>query len=473
MIDTARAALERGAWQEALDALEDEPAVPEVLEMRAHALYALGRLEASIASWEEAYAQHAAADERERAARAAAMIGMYLMMDTGLMAPVRGWLRRADGWLDGGPETGVHALIAMVRTYERFMCGDMDGARVQSARAIELGDRYDVDPAVVIGRVAAARVRIFDGDVAEGLDLLDEVGALLMSGGADPLTTGMMYCELICAAQGLALHDRAAEWTEVMERWRHGAAIGGINGRCRVHRAEMLRVSGPCDLAEAEAIAACAELRPWMRREYGWPLVELGTIRLRRGDLAGAEAAFVEAHENAWSPQPGLALLRLEQGEVEAATALISDAIEHPVDIPWKERPPFGDLRLAPLLEARVEIAAAAGDVGAAREAADRLEAIAASYPSRSLAAGAALARARAALAADDHDTACEAAAVAAGTWADIGAPFESARARIVLGEAMRAAGNVEGARMEWHAAEAALGVFGAARWAERAGELV
>ena len=101
-----------------------------------------------------------------------------------------------------------------------------------------------MEPAVVIGRVCAARVRIFDGHVEEGLDLLDEIGALLMSGEVDPLTTGMMYCELICAAQGMALHDRADEWTEVMDRWSHGAAIGAINGRCRVHRAEILRISG-------------------------------------------------------------------------------------------------------------------------------------------------------------------------------------------------------------------------------------
>ncbi|MDO3398394.1 hypothetical protein QWJ41_21970, partial [Nocardioides sp. SOB44] len=68
-------------------------------------------------------------------------------------------------------------------------------------------------------------------------------------------------------------------WTEVMDRWRPGRAIGGINGRCRVHRAVMLRWSGPGDLAAAAAMAACEELRPWMRREFGWPLVELGTIR--------------------------------------------------------------------------------------------------------------------------------------------------------------------------------------------------
>ena len=145
-----------------------------------------------------------------------------------------------------------------------------------------------------------------------------------------------------------------------MEQWRHGAAIGSINGRCRVHRAEMLRMSGPCDAAEEEALGACDELRPWMRREFGWPLVELGTIRLRKGDLVGAEEAFVAAHRHAWTPHPGLALVRLAQGDVHAAAELIADAIAHPFDIPSKERPPFGDLRLAPLLDAQVEIAAAA-----------------------------------------------------------------------------------------------------------------
>ena len=170
-----------------------------------------------------------------------------------------------------------------------------------------------------------------------------------MSGAADPLTTGMMYCEIICAAQGLLMPDVAAQWTDVMERWRHGAAVGGINGRCRVHRAEVLRMSGTCDLAQAEALAACDELRPWMRREYGWPLVELGNVRLRAGDFDGAEEAYQQALDHAWSPQPGLALVHLARGDADLAATMIADAIQHPIDIPSKERPPYGPLRLAPL----------------------------------------------------------------------------------------------------------------------------
>ena len=468
----AHAAVERGAWQLALDVLADGGPVAggaEGLELRAQAAYGNGEFEASVAAWEDLYSLHVAEGDPTKAARAAAMIAMYLMMDTGLMAPVRGWLRRADLLLEGHDECSAHAVIAMVRTYERFMCGDMVAARQQSALAIELGERLGVAPAVVIGRVAAARIRIFDGHVDEGLEQLDEIGVLLMSGEVDPLTTGMMYCELICAAQGLARHDRAREWTEVMERWRHGAAVGGINGRCRVHRAELLRISGPCDLAEAEALRACEELRPWMRREFGWPLVELGMIRLRRGDWGGAEEAFVAAGEHAWSPHPGLALLRLAKGDVESAAALIAEAIAHPFATPSKERPPFGDLRLAPLLDAQAEIAAAAGDVDTARLAADQLASIAASYHSRAIDASAALAGARAALLDGDLAQAIDRCTTAIETWADIGAPFETAAARMVLGDAHHRSGNLDSARSEWQAARDAFMTFGAKRWAQRA----
>ena len=475
-LDGPRAAVERGDWQLALDLLDaagSEASCAEGLELRARAAYGNGEFEAAVSAWEDLHSRLVADGDDIEAARAAAMTAMYLMMDTGLMAPVRGWLRRAERLLEGRGEAPAHAVIAMVRTYERFMCGDMDGARTQAALAIELGNRLGVGPAVVIGRVAAARVKIFDGHVEEGLDLLDEVGVLLMSGTVDALTTGMMYCELICAAQGLALHERASEWTEVMERWRHGVAFGGINGRCRVHRAELLRITGPCDLAEEEALGACAELRPWMRREFGWPLAELGNIRLRKGDLAGAEEAFVAAHEHAWSPHPGFALLRLAQGDLDAASALIADAVAHPFDIPSKERPPFGDLRLAPLLDAQAEIAAAAGDVDTARGAADALQTIANSYSSPSLAACAALAQARAALLDGDLGQAIDGSAAAIATWSAIGAPFEAAAARMVLGEARHRSGNIDGARMEWRAARDAFQTFGAVRWAEQAEHLL
>jgi hypothetical protein len=469
-IEDARAFVALGEWQAALESLEGvDGASTDGLELRAQAAYGAGDLEGCVDAWEALHALQIERGNRVEAARAASMVALYLMMDTGLMSPVRGWLRNAERLLGGESEGPVHAVIAMVRTYERFMCGDMAAAREQSERAIALGERLGVLPAVVIGRTANARITIFDGDVEQGLSLLDEVGALLMTGDVDSLTTGMMYCEIICAAQGLMMHELAREWTEVMEHWRHGVAFGGINGRCRVHRAELLRISGTCDLAEEEVLAACDELRPWMRREFGWPLVELGNIRLRRGDLPGAEEAFLAALSHAWSPQPGLSLLRLAQGDPAGAAASIAGAIAHPIDIPSKERPPFGDLRLAPLLDAQNEIAFAAGDIGTAAEASAALRAIADSYPSRSLHASAELAEARVALLRSDDGRAIDAASGAMAAWADIGAPFEAATARMVLADAHERSGNLDAATTERLAAQATFAAFGATLHAERA----
>ena len=84
--------------------------------------------------------------------------------------------------------------------------------------------------------MAEARCLILLGDVTQGLALLEEAGVATVSGELDPLSTGVVYCELVCALQGLGQYDLAEEWTEAMERWRPAGAIGSLHGRCRVHR---------------------------------------------------------------------------------------------------------------------------------------------------------------------------------------------------------------------------------------------
>src|SRR3954452_15699872 len=251
---------------------------------------------------------------------------MHLLFDTALMAPVRGWLARAERLLDGQPETPASAWLAVVRASERMLTGDLPGARPWARRALELGLRLD-PAACALGRVSDARLLILDGDVEQGLALLDEVGVATVAGDLDPLSTGVVYCELVCALQGLALYDVAEEWTEAMERWSKTNAIGSLHGRCRVHRAEILRLRGSYDEAEHEVLAACEELRPYLRREMGWPLSELGRIRLRKGDIDGAEEALVAAHHVGWEPQPGLALVYFVRGDAAAAAASIRGAL--------------------------------------------------------------------------------------------------------------------------------------------------
>ncbi len=456
----AREAAARGDWEEAYDVLMkadvDGLAGPADLSLLGEVAYAAGHLDVTIEAWERAYALFVDAGDKDAAAGAAVRVAMHLLFDTALMAPVRGWLARAERLLDGQRETPANAWLAVVRTYERMLTGDLPGARPWARRAIELGSEHD-PAACALGQVAEARLLILGGDVEQGLALLDEVGVATVAGDLDPLSTGVVYCELVCALQGLAQYDVAEEWTEAMERWCKTNAIGSLHGRCRVHRAEILRLRGACNEAERVALGACDELRPYLRREMGWPLTELGRIRLRTGDIEGAEEALLAADRVGWDPQPGLALVRLAQGDLAAAAASIRDALERPMRVPSKERPPDTDLQRAPLLEAQVEIEIAADDIDRARSAAEELKLVAARFHSKALAASATLAEGRVRLAegnAADGELLCS---EAARLWNEVGAPYEAAIARMGLAEALRAGGRQDQADLELEAARAVL----------------
>jgi MalT-like TPR region len=290
VVGRAHGAAGRGDWKEAFELFARADAARLIgstdLPVFGEVAYAAGHLDVSIEVWERAHAQCLQAGDQLAAAGAAVRVAMHLLFDTALLAPVRGWLGRAEELLEGQEESPVHAWLFALRTYERILTGDLDNARVLAPRAIEIGAKCE-PAACALGRVAEARLRIMDADVEEGLAMLDAAGTTILSGELDPLTTGAVYCELVCALQGLAQYDQAEEWTEAMERWSQTNAIGSMHGRCRVHRAEILRLRGACGEAEREALRACEELRPYLRREMGWPLSELGRIRLRRGTPKG------------------------------------------------------------------------------------------------------------------------------------------------------------------------------------------
>ena len=472
MLPPAQDAAARGDWDHAYAVLSAADASMPLdgaeLMLLANAAYATGHLDVTIATLERAHAAGVRAGDDLAAAGAAVRVALHLLFDTALMAPVRGWTRRAERLLEGHDDTPVHAWLAVVRSYERLLSGDFVGSRQWARRAIDVGIIFD-RAAAALGQVAEARSLILQGEVRQGLALLDEAGVAAVSGELDPLSTGVVYCELVCALQAVAQYDLAEEWTSAMERWHHGQPVGSVHGRCRVHRAEILRFRGAGPEAEQEVLLAIEELRPYLRRELGWPLTELGRIRLQRGDIAGAEEAFLAAHEAGWDPQPGLALVRLAQGDIALAAASIRDALDHPVNVPSKELPPNTELRRAPLLAAQVEIELAAGDFDRARGAADELGRVAASFESTALAAEAAFACGRVRLAEGDAAAARRDFETALDRWNDAGAPYEAALARLALAQAHRAEGNEARALLEFRAARASFERVGAIREAELA----
>jgi tetratricopeptide (TPR) repeat protein len=471
-LEQARDAAARGDWRQAHDLLVEADASTPLagpdLALLADVAYAAGHLDVTIEAWERAHADGVRAGDRLAAAGAAVRVAMHLLYDTALVAPVRGWLKRAERLLEGQDETPIHAWLAVIRSYERLLSGDFESARRSARRAIEVGAKRD-PAAAALGRLVEARSLILEGDVHHGVDLLNEAAVASVSGELDPISAGIVYCEVVCAMQGLAQYDLAEEWTDSMERWHQGQPVGSLHGRCRVHRAEILRLRGCCAEAEEQALLACEELRPYLRRELGWPLTELGRIRLRRGNIEGAEEAFLAAHQAGWDPQPGLALVQLARGEATLAAVSIRQALDSPLSIPSKELPPNTELRRAPLLEALVEIEIAAGEVDRARSAADELVRVAELFQSKALVAGAVLAQARVRLAEGDTAAARRDFGVAVRHWSEIGAPYETARARIGLAQAHRADGDEPGALLEFRAARSTFEQIGAILEAGRA----
>lgn len=471
LLGAGRAAAAGRDWQQAFELLTREDAARPLdgadLGLLAQVAYAAGHVDATIALWERLHAQSVREGSRYAAAQAATRVAMHMLFDTALMAPVRGWAARAEELLQDADDTAVHAWLAVVHSYERLLSGDIAAAHAWAKRAVDVGSRHE-PAAAAIGRIAAARCLILEGAVTRGLERLNEAGVAATSGELDDLSTGLVYCELICALQALAQYDLAEQWTEAMERWRPEHAVGSMHGRCRVHRAEILRLRGSIRDAEQEALLACQELRPYLRREFGWPLTELGRIQLLLGDLSGAERTFTEAHQAGWNAQPGLALVQLARGDVEQAAVAIRDALAHPVRVPSKELPPDTDLSLAPLLDAQVEIAIAAGDAERARWAADRLAQIASRFESKAWRACAARARAQVQLADGDALSASASCEAAVELWSEVGAPHEAALARVVLARAQRALGNHERASLEAQTACAMFAQLGAVHQAER-----
>ena len=444
LVEQARDAASTADWPRAFDLLvrADRQARlgADDLGLLAEVAYASGHLDVTIEAWERAHAEAVRGGDPLAAADAATRVALHLLMDTALMAPIRGWVKRAERLLQGYDDAPAHAWLAVVKSYDHLMRGDLQAARTWANHAVVAGSVGN-PAAAAIGRVAEAHATILAGDVGEGLDLIDEAGVAAISGELDATSTGMLYCELVCMLQGIGQHDLAEEWTEAMERWSRGSGIGSVHGRCRVHRAEILRLRGATAEAEQEALAACAELRPYLRREFGWPLTELGRIRLQLGDLSGAEEAFLAAREAGWDPEPGLARVRLAKGDISLAAASIREALDRPQTVPSKELPPNSSLRRAPLLAARVEIDVAAGDLISARDAADELAVVAESFQSSALAADAAMADGRVRLAVGDRSGARQAFDTAVRLWSQVGAPHEVALARTGLGHAQPTAG--------------------------------
>ena len=468
--EAGREAAARGAWKEAYEILlaAEEELEPADLERLAEAAWWVGRLDESIDRRETAYKAWLDAGEKRRAALMAVFISQDLFNKASLER-ASGWFSNAERLLAGEPESLEHGYLAITRALTAMVQGNLDSAISCAERAHELGVKFESRDLQAIALVTLGRTHLLNGNPTEGVRLLDEASAAALSGELEPFSTGLVYCVTITSCNGVGDLRRAAEWTKAAKRWCSKQDVPGFPGACRIHHSTLLRLNGEWAEAEAEALRACDEVQEYDPYATGIGWYEVGEIRRFRGDFAAAEEAYRQAKIWRREPEPGLSLLRLAQGKVEAAAR----GIERSLAV--NESNPVALVRR---LTAQVEIALAQRKLRAARSAAEELEKLVDDFrvgDDRTPAFDAMVCLSWGRIEMEENDVERAAAHLqkALDTWQSVGAPYEAAKVRMLVGRALRRLGDEDGARDELHAARAVFEQLGAALDAQMAAELL
>lgn len=450
-IEQARTAFDAGEWAgayEAFHAADPSELTASDLEAQADAAWWLSKVAESLELRHKAYATaDAGGDEAHAAAFAARIAVEHFVRDEASVGA--GFLMRAHRHAESlEPDAVEHGWLAMVDSVVARETGEPDRAVEAADRAIDLGRRHGDRDLLAMAVLAKGLALIAAGRPRQGVGLLDEAMTAVLAGDVTPYFTGVIYCAVVAMCLDIGDIGRAGEWSDAARVWCEGLPPDSpFPGMCRVNRAEVSALRGAWAEAQAEAELASRQLMSVDPGLAGWALAQIGDIRRRLGDVAGAERAFEQAQELGADPQPGLALVRLAQRKVDAARTALRLALS---DQPHA-------LRRARLLSAQVEAALAAGTLDEARAAASELGEMAGDLDLPAFAAVAATAEGSIALASDQADAAVAALRRASSGWLELRLPYEAARARMLLGRALRACGDEDAARVELRAA---LGTF-------------
>ena len=228
-----------------------------------------------------------------------------------------------------------------------------------------------------------------------------------------------------------------------------------------MHRSEILQLRGDWSAALDEASRACVRLsgRPAIANAY----YQLAEMHRLRGEFTEAEQSYHRAGEFGKDLRPGLALLRLAQGEAKIAAAAIARMFAEAPD----------RISRCKVAAAYVEIMVAAGQVDLARSAADELSQVAETLESPFLRATAAHALGAVCLADGDPAGALVLLRRAVSAWRGVEAPYETARVRVQVGIACRTLDDRETAEIELDTACRAFQRLGARPDVERVRRLI
>ena len=458
-LDLARSAFDRRAWSEAAERLTAADATEalgtEDLERLATARHMLGQPDEAARAWERAHLAALHAGEIPRAVRNAFEL-VQLFAQRGEWAQAGGWLGRTTRLIERIPEDSIERHLPLVASALRARAeGDYQTAVQIFETLAGLAQQRGNAELSAMSCLGLGQALVDVGEIERGLGLLDEALVAVTAGEVSPMNAGVIYCGSIESFQQAFDLRRAQEWTAALDRWFESQPDAvPYRGRCLVFRAEILQFHGRW----ADAVVEVGRAYDWLSRPPPEPAVgeayyHRGELHRLRGEFAEAEADYREGSRWGRKPDPGLALLRLAQGDRAGAAATIRRALD---EADRTERPR--------LFEAAALIELANGDIDAARAAATALsDLVAAGPPMPLLEATATRTDGLIRLAEGDNKRALQVLRRASDKWRALDAPYELARVRLTMGQACHALGDADAARLEFDAAREVFVELGAA----------
>ena len=465
-LEAGREAMRRHDWEEARRLLSEADVARQLdaegLRQLGKAIEWCGDPAACIDAFERAYSAFVAGGDRRSAAKVALMIRHQCANAMRDIGAARGWVQRAERLMEGEPECVELGFLWRAQGRRAFLAGKPEEGLQLLQQAIELGNRLG-SPNLVAMSLSWLGISLSSiGRAQEAFPLLDEACAAAVGGELGPWATGIVYCNTISSYREAGEFAMGSEWTQTAGRWCERESINGFPGICRVHRAEFMRLRGAWADAEREALRAAAELEKSLPAVAAEAAYEVGEIRLRMGDLEGADTAFRQAHERGRDPQPGAAVLLATRGDGAAALRSLETSIaSHELGL-------LDDVRS---LAAQAGIACELGLHDAAEQAASQAETYAAGQSGPGLQVLALQARGTVQLARGEPE-AQKTLRRALRLWQDINAPYEAAQVRLLLARALRQSADEAGAGRELEAAIGAFDRLGARLDVERARRL-
>lgn len=454
-VTDATSAFAQSKWSECFEILSElnrrSELAPEGLEMLSTAAFMLGRIEDMLSALEKAHRGYLDSGQIFPAVRTALWLANNLASHD-KSAQASGWMERAERLMEpveeDRPERGYMLIPSMFRYIE---ARDYEKAVHVAVEAASIGRRLGDSELVALAMHINGRALVRQGKAPEGLKLLDEVMIAVTGDELSPMVTGLVYCSVIESCYEIGEVRRAAEWTMALSAWCDGQPdLVAFTGQCLAHRAEIMQLHGvwPGALEQASAAHERNARGPIAAQAY----YQEAEIRRLQGDLGRAEEAYRNVSLHGGDPQPGLARLRLAQGNPDAAAASLSRALTEASEL----------IARLPILPAYVDVMVAIGDLSSAQTACEELETIATDTAVELHRARSRYARGIMDLAAGDPGSAIPSLRVAFATWHALEVPHEAARTRTALGRALAAVGDGDAASLEYEGARAIFADLGA-----------